>query len=227
MTRRGLFLLFTITLLSMLTGCQLSTFQRRGPAFVDVKAEQQAIMQLREQLTTLVQAKGVTFAVAGSSGPANSDEQQAQNLVRIIVDREASLITQDYAGYAKVIREGQASTNLIFDLVTLGAAGAATTTGGTEAKAVLAAIAAASTGTRVAISADVFQQDTAGAILTVCDKLRNTTLLSIQQHCRARTYWDYPLAIADNDILTLYNSGTITAASRAIAVSTAATQPSN
>lgn len=129
---------------------------------------------------------------------------------------------QKYASQTSFAQRAAATSS---DWIILGLTSAATITGGEQAKTVLAGVAAAITGGRIALDKEVFYDTTLPVLLQRMQKMRERKRVEIVQKLQTLTDKEYTLEAGVSDVYDYFRSGTLSAAVADIAEETARMNP--
>lgn len=120
------------------------------------------------------------------------------------------------------ISGSKAIGDALFDITSLGLTAAATITGGSQAKTVLAGLATAVTGSKLAVSQNMFAEKATYVLIAQMDAARQEVGTRVRGSM-TQPIDKYPLAIAISDLYEYYQAGTLPAALNAVASDAAQT----
>jgi hypothetical protein len=142
---------------------------------------------------------------AGKLGPARTVRDQ-------IVYRVLGQIDAAYGGFELSLSTRRAGAQTAADATQLGLTAAATVTGTTEVKDILAATATAFQGTRLSFDKNFFEEKTTEALVSQMRASRTTLKAQILRNLSRRDVNSYPVDAAWMDLVSYYYAGTIPSA---------------
>lgn len=149
-----------------------------------------------------------------AAGNNNLSEQQKlsfQQRRNNILSNLTLLMDIRYRQYERSFYNVDATAGSAFDIAVLGMTAAGAVSGGAETKAILSAIAAGLTGTRLALEKNFLYEQTSPIIIKQMQKLRKAKLADIDKKM-AEDIYKYPLERGLIDIAEYFYSGTIVSA---------------
>jgi hypothetical protein len=192
-------LLFSAIIL--MAGCNNPSSLNGPPPAFDID---QDISDLQTQYQSATSIKN--YYAAGPETKQRRDE--------FVVGR-LTLYNLQYIKYISQFTLESAQLQSAFDITKLGVDLAITLVGGAATKAILGAVSAGLTGTRLSIEKNFFNEKTAQALVTQMNAQRKVALVPIVAGLQEDVS-QYPLSSAIVDLQTYYEAGTMTGALQAI-----------
>jgi hypothetical protein len=156
----------------------------------------------------------------------NDDDPPATKIANrdAILEAGRSLINSYFVDYERELRRGSVTVDLGLGLTNLALTTASTLAGGDQTKTALSALATLTGGTQAAVDEAVYFKQTSSALIAKMQSLRARKLTQILRHHQsaaaqptpAQNYARYTIADVDEDLLELYEAGTISGAVAAI-----------
>lgn len=133
-----------------------------------------------------------------------------------IINRLRADVRDAHVAYEAELTDKMANWNIEGDLLQLALALAATVTKGNEAKTVLSAVIAATSGAKLSFDKNRFREKTSEILITNMRSARTEKDTALQKKL-AMSVMDYPLEEALCDIVDLFHAGTLTEAFQLLA----------
>lgn len=125
-----------------------------------------------------------------------------------VVSELMLLVDHNYDDFRYRISGGKSVVDTAFDITSLGLTSAATITNGVQAKTVLAGLATAVTGTKLAIDKNVFAETATYVLIAHMDGRRELVRAQLNASLKQSDV-TYPLPMAIGDLYRYYQAGTL------------------
>lgn len=171
---------------------------------VDGKSVKSAVKQYTEEFNNIC---GSSTVAASTINQAQKDylKRNRNNIMNNLI----LLMDIRYRQYERAFYNVGATAGSAFDIAVLGATAAGAVSGGTQTKAVLSAIAAGLTGTRLALEKNFLYEQTSQIIVKQMHTSRKDKFDNIDRRMKDDDVFTYPLERGLVDIADYFYSGTI------------------